>query len=325
MQKLLAGTCVLAACYTGSTTTPPTNGDPLEQAPKLACGHNDDLVQPPLDPPGAGRMRTHVSGNLSANPRYAGRGAARSWVGGPIPAYIPKTLGTLELFVLDEADGGDLALYREPYDLGSCGLGNAGNCAYEVRFYSHAKLAWKLALNDVLSRPDQLEIQDIRLADGVLYFNEACQSYSADARGKCSSLVAVDPRTKRTLWRTEPLISNSRFAIRGCYIVAGYGFTAEPDALYLVERTTGKVRQKVRVSKAPEAMALDGAKHLTVTLYGGRMHRFELADFDTALAKLVPLDDPMDGMGGASYGGMGYGGNSYGGLMLRKPRPRPRP
>src|SRR5262249_10182596 len=152
------------------------------------------------------------------------------WAGPAVPPYVDRAIGTLELFLLDEADGGYLAFYREPYNVGACTLGNATNCAYEARFYdAGGRVAWSLRLDELMSRPAPLETQAIRLAGGILYFKEACQSYAREAEGECSALVAVDPRHHRVLWRTRSLVSNGRFRITGCNIVAGYGFTAEPD------------------------------------------------------------------------------------------------
>ena len=55
------------------------------------------------------------------------------------------------------------------------------------------------------------------------------------------------------LWRSAPLTSNARsFAIVGEHIVAGYGFTAEPDFLFLLDRATGKPTQTVPVPNGPE-------------------------------------------------------------------------
>jgi hypothetical protein len=269
-------------------------------------------VQPPLDSD-HGRMRAHVAGSLSVDAR------GRAWKGGDVPSFVPKLVESMTLFLLDEADGGYLAFYREMYGLTTCGLNDDQNCAYEARHYdARGALRWRLPLNPLLSRPDQLEIQDIRLAGGVLYFNEACQSYSSGANGRCSSLVAVDPRAAKVLWRTEPLVSNSRFVVRGCYLVAGYGFTAERDHVFLVDRTTGKVVQRLPVSSAPEQMFLTSRERLQIQLYSGETGRFKLVDFDGAHGSLEPVgsDPGFAGYGGASYGGASYGGASYG-------RPRP--
>ena len=305
-----------AACYRESNAPLANARDPLVQQGTQSCGRNDDVRHPPFEPSPDGRLRTHTTGPLSGTDR-------REWAGPPIPEFVPKRLGTLELFILDDTDGGHLAFYREPYNLGSCTLGGAANCAYEARFYTHGgKLAWSLPLGEVMSRPDHLEVQDLRFADGVLYFNEACQSYASGANGACSSLVAVDPAARRVLWRTDPLVSNGRFVVRACYVVAGYGFTAEPDAVFLVERGTGKVRQKIPVSSAPEQYTLVQPDQLRVTLYSGGARRYALEGFDTDAGMIRDLD-PAE-FGGAGYGGAGYGGMGYGGASYGGPPPRSR-
>ncbi len=308
---------LMSACYRQSAAPLANAKDPLVQRGTQACGRNDDLRHPPFEPNDEGRMRNHTTGPLSGGDR-------RDWAGPAIPAYVPRRLGTLELFILDPADGGHLAFYREPYNLGSCALSGATsgatNCAYVAHHYTAGgTLAWSLELNALMSRADHLEVQDIRLADGVLYFNEACQSYASEAGGACSSLVAADPRARRVLWRTDPLVSNGRFAIRGCYVVAGYGFTAEPDAVFLVDRGTGKLRQKIGVSSAPQQYRLLDPEQLRVTLYAGSTRRYALEGFDTDAGTLRDLDSPEPGAyGGSGYGGSGYGGASYGGASYGK-------
>lgn len=297
---------LLSACYREAAAPLANAKDPLVQRGAQSCGRHDDLRHPPAEANAGGRLRTHTTGPLSGTDR-------RDWAGTSIPDFVPQRLGTLELFILDAADGGHLAFYREPYGLGSCALSGATNCAYVAQFYTGSgALSWSLRIGDVMSRPDHLEVQDIRFADGVLYFNEACQSYSRDARGACSSLVAVDPKPRRVLWRTDPLVSNGRFLIRGCYVIAGYGFTAEPDAVSLVDRANGEVVQKIWVSSSPEQYSLVQPDQLQVTLYAGGVRRYALEGIETDAGRLRDLD-PAE-LGGAGYGGIGYGGASYGGV-----------
>jgi outer membrane protein assembly factor BamB len=308
--QLAVGVVVLGSCYRGSTSSPlaNSNGGEEPRAGRHWC-RVDDVGAEPLDLNPDGRLRTQTSGSLAGADN-------RSWEGRRKPRAIPEKVGTLELFLLDKADGGLLAFYRDPYGVGSCGLGDAANCAYEARFYKQGQMEWALPFERVLSRTDHLEIQDIRYADGVLYFNEACQSYASGANGQCSSLVAVDPRAGEVLWRTNPLVSNGRFRLRGCYIVAGYGFTAEPDNVFLVERATGKVTQKIAVSSAPEVYQLMDREHLDVTLYQGNTRSYFLENFDGENGKIVELlaPEPAALFGGATYGGLGYGGLGYGGV-----------
>lgn len=300
-RHALLASLVLSGCYRDSAvpienTTRPAARDPLVQP---SCGGLDDVAQRPLEVMPDRRLRMHASGVLSGP-------NGRSWAGDTVPDYVPMALGTLELWLLDQADGGHLALYREPYDLTSCTLGGNGNCTYQVRWWdAGGTLRWALPLNGLLSRPDHLEVQDIRLVGGVLYFNEACQSYSSGAQGQCSSLVAVDPKKGRVLWRTPPLVSNSRFRVRACYIIAGYGFTSERDSVFLVDRATGTVKQALPVSSSPEQMELKRDR-VDVMLYTGRLLRFRLEGMDTPDGRLVPLDED------AAFGGAAYGGSAYG-------------
>jgi len=303
-MRSLVGVLVISACYRGEVAPAASPGAPLAMSP--ACSTDDDLQHPVIDRR-EGRLRVHSSSPLTSAPRRTGRG---SWFGPAIPRYIPRRVGSLDLMVLDQVDGGYLALYREPYDLGSCQLADDTNCSYQVRHYrDDGRLAWALPLAPLMSRGDHLEVQDIRLSGGVLYFNEACQSYSKEADGDCSSLVAVDPVHTRVLWRTPPLTSNNRFAVSGCYIVAGYGFTAEPDAVHLIDRSTGQVLQRLPVSTAPESYRVGPTGQVDVTLYSGAVGHFRL---DASAGKLVALD-PGGAFGGAAYGGAMYGGAMYGG------------
>jgi hypothetical protein len=299
-MRTLGMIALLSACYRDSPAPPPiaTPHDPMIASTAMKCGP-DDLAHATVDGDPGKRMRSHTSGSLAAR----GTGATWSWQGPDIPAFVPKTVDTLELFILDEVDGGWLAFYRDPYGRTSCGLGDARNCAYEAHHYDRGgQRRWSLRLDELMSRRDHLEIQDIRYAGGVLYFNEACQSYSSGAQGQCSSLVAVDPKQSRVLWRSPHLVSNGRFVIRGCYVVAGYGFTAERDNVFLLDRGSGRVLQKLPVSSAPEGYTLDDDNQLAVELYSGTVRHYRLRGFETSDARIEELDPPETMYGGAGYG-----------------------
>ena len=66
-------------------------------------------------------------------------------------------------------------------------------------------------------------------------------------------MVAIDPNTGYVLWRSEPLVANSdNFLLINDTIVCGYGFTAEPDFIYLLDRFTGQIMEKIPVNSAPD-------------------------------------------------------------------------
>lgn len=183
-----------------------------------------------------GRLRSQIDGTLSA-------GAERVWVGPEVPMFVPLEFEGQELFLLDPTPSGEhLAFYRAPYGGRSCQLSGKSNCAFNAAFFDkEGKVSWALNLNAHMSLPEHLEIQDIRQDRGVLFFNEACQSYSSEARGQCSSLVALDPKEDKLLWRTRPLTSNGEFLVLGDLLFTGYGFTGESSHLFLVRRSDGNI------------------------------------------------------------------------------------
>ena len=55
------------------------------------------------------------------------------------------------------------------------------------------------------------------------------------------------------LWRSPALVSNARnFVVHGDVIVAGYGFTQEPDFLFVIDKHTGQILHKKKVKSGPE-------------------------------------------------------------------------
>ena len=56
----------------------------------------------------------------------------------------------------------------------------------------------------------------------------------------------------------------------GDTIVSGYGFTAEPDYLYAIDRRTGHVTGRILLPSAPERIARHG-NVLTVDTYDHRL------------------------------------------------------
>lgn len=228
------------------------------------------------------RLRTDTRGALT-------RGARRTWAGRDVPAFVPLQLETRELFLLDEVEGGLLALYRDPYDAGSCQLGRSDNCAFDVRLYAcDGALRWQVAPSAQWSRPDHLELQDVRYDGGVLYYNEACQSYSRESGGACSKLVAMDPALDQILWRSAPLRSNGPLLVRGRYLVTGYGFTAEPDYLFVLRRSDGATAFRAPVPTQHQDLAVEGDV-LVATLYADDKRLFRMEGFDGDAPRLVPL------------------------------------
>jgi hypothetical protein len=234
-----------------------------------------------------GRLRTDTRGSLS-------KGSLRRWAGRAVPAFVPLTLGTRELFVLDDVDGGLLALWRDPYGASSCDLASGRNCDFEVRLFDCAgALRGRVAPSDHWSRPDRLELQDVRYEGGVVYWNEACQSYSREAGGQCSRLVAYDLAAARVRWKSAPLRSNGWFLVHGRYVVTAYGFTAEPDAIFVLRREDGATVSRTPVTTMAQKLEIAG-EVLVATTYPGTRRAFRMVGFDGPSPRLVPARAPVE-------------------------------
>jgi hypothetical protein len=245
-----------------------------------------DLVvmtpSPTQAPPPGLRLRTMV------------RPADRLWIGVDVPSYVPMELGDLDLELLDARPGGGwVATYRERFE--TCyARGQNASCHSLVKIFDRSNNETvSLALDSFFSRRDRLEVQDVRYVEdageGTLYFNEACQSYSNEAGGRCSSLVALDPVAKKVRWRTGPLVSNNAFVVTGTYVVAAYGFTGEPASIRVVRRKDGKVMDRQPLEKTNFEMTTRGDL-LSVEMYStaGRAN-FRMSGFDGDAPKLVAL------------------------------------
>ena len=90
------------------------------------------------------------------------------------------------------------------------------------------------------------------LEDGVLYLGQTHLGYAAETGGHNAYITAVSVASAEVLWRSRPLVANTRnFVVAGDVIVTGYGFTSEPDFLYALSASTGKVLATQKLKKGP--------------------------------------------------------------------------
>ena len=95
--------------------------------------------------------------------------------------------------------------------------------------------------------------------DSILYVCHSHRTYASSSGGLNGYVTALDVRTGAVVWRSKPLVCNSRnFEIVGDCIVCGYGFTAEPDYAYVLNRLTGAVIRRQKVKTAPDYIILKG-------------------------------------------------------------------
>ncbi len=105
-----------------------------------------------------------------------------------------------------------------------------------------------------------------REANGVLYVQNAHLTYARSSYGQNAYVTAIDAKTKRRLWRSRALVANAQtFAVTPDYILSGYGFTAEPDYLYLLDRRTGRVVERLSLPSGPERITRSGTSFVVRT------------------------------------------------------------
>jgi len=94
-------------------------------------------------------------------------------------------------------------------------------------------------------------------ADGVVYVCNGGGSYAKEVGGKKGFVSALD-RQGDLIWRSAPLVCNANFVLSGRYLITGYGFTAEPDNLFVLDRESGKTVGRYPLASAPDILVLDG-------------------------------------------------------------------
>lgn len=85
------------------------------------------------------------------------------------------------------------------------------------------------------------EIHHVEVQDNVMYMSMFHYTYAESAPSN-AYVMAVSLEDYSIIWKTQPLVCNSlNFQIVGDVIFCGYGFTAEPDYLYQLDKNTGAV------------------------------------------------------------------------------------
>ncbi len=104
--------------------------------------------------------------------------------------------------------------------------------------------------------------------NGVLYVATGYNGYARESNNRNAYLTAVNIADGRILWRSPPLVASARnFLVTGDVIVSGYGFTKEKDTLFLLDRRTGRIVQRVSLKSAAEIILKGKADRIHVRCY----------------------------------------------------------
>lgn len=175
---------------------------------------------------------------------------------GELPPNIPPTFGRYLLVQAIAHPDHTILFYGENYHSGRfvAVVDASGRLLAFLDFD-----AYRMApdnLREDLQFVDQ-GAQWAEVKDGVLYISHGHGTYARSSKGMTAYVTALDVATGELRWRSPPLVAGAgNFIVHGGHILTGYGFTAEPDHVIVLDRRDGKVTSKARVASAPQYLFL---------------------------------------------------------------------
>ena len=96
------------------------------------------------------------------------------------------------------------------------------------------------------------------LKDGIFYGASVTNGY---AEPDSCFMFAYNLEQDKLLWRSADQSYNSmNFVVKGDVILCGYGFTAEDDYLYQINRNTGEILDRLELKKMPDLLVEQDGK-----------------------------------------------------------------
>ena len=166
---------------------------------------------------------------------------------GKVPEVAPANYRGLPLMAVWNSSGRRFFVYGEEiykarYLLATSPEGGRIEFAFDAAAYGNA--AWAA------------------LVDGILYLTNNPGNLSA-ADGGGARLFAIDVETNRLKWASAEKTCSGQFLAIAGSIVCAYGFTGEPDFIFVLDRFTGEVTQKLKLKTAANwLIPKDGRLHV---------------------------------------------------------------
>jgi outer membrane protein assembly factor BamB len=180
---------------------------------------------------------------------------------GSIPEAVPDSFSGQRLVRAIRDKGGVLAVYGPDFAGGRHLLvfdagGAQARFAFDFTSYiqpPRVVAADREFVDETVQWADQ--------EDGLLYVSNFHRTYAKSSGGLNGYITAIDLKTGKVRWRSRPLVCNTaNFAVHKDVILTGYGFTAEPDYLYLLDRKTGAILQTIKLKSGPEYVIPKGSR-----------------------------------------------------------------
>jgi len=159
----------------------------------------------------------------------------------------------LFLYNLYGTDSDGLAWY--PYMMDICDF-SSGEVMYTLDF-SNYYYPDEYVIGDVSFVEESIHYATVE--DDILYVSTFHNTYAESAPHN-GYITAFDMNDNfKVLWRTEPLTCNSNnFVIVDDAIICGYGFTNEPDYVYVLDKATGLRTNTLKVKTGPDYFIYSG-------------------------------------------------------------------
>ncbi|MCU0755231.1 MAG: serine/threonine protein kinase [Xanthomonadales bacterium] len=189
-----------------------------------------------------------------------------SWNGGfRIPDFVPEQIEGVKLLKVIDSGEAILSLYGPDFSSATRLLAqhpDTGAVLYALNF-----AAWVQAPQRIDADRDFVNQQIVwaQQLDGVLYVSHGHNTYARSSYGHNAYVSALDIHAGFSVhWHSPAQVSNAgNFLILGDHLISGYGFTAEPDFLYVLDRQTGTVLQRTPLKSGPDyILANDRALHV---------------------------------------------------------------
>jgi len=159
----------------------------------------------------------------------------------PLPERFPYSDGTYRYDANNNSDAGILSLT----------VTNEVNDSLQGNYYFDEFIDPPYKGDDFFAGFTQPDIKYALIKDDILYVSIGHRTY-ASANPYTSYIVAIDTLSGETLWRSDDQVCGSNnFIIEGDSIICGYGFTSEPDYIYIINRNNGKTQKQIKVKSAP--------------------------------------------------------------------------
>jgi hypothetical protein len=175
-----------------------------------------------------------------------------------VPAEIPRTFQGSSLIQALYGSEDYLLLYGKAHTGARYVVGMTKNGAFRFAF----DFVNFLRVPDVTA--DEFNEETVTWAveeGGVLYVANGHRTYASSSKGLNAYLTAIDLKTGKILWRSRPLVANAQnFVVADDVIATGYGFTKEPDFLYLIDKKTGDVVARSPLRTGPDYVLVKNGK-----------------------------------------------------------------